>query len=249
MTTATDTQSPAAEEKQDEAVQESSVKLTPAGLIEWDESEADKESATAGAKLLNQVVPLFNKLQDITATFNAATDVDEAVKAWTPAENSEEAKLAKQIEQAKALIAKNEAILAETARKEVLASVAPDFDEAKVKAAFKDTRNELRERLKSIRETFDMLGYVEYELSPTGRKTAYKGTNEYGEILVKLYDMPNIEKGSSAGGSDDAAKAERKAAKDWGKANGWTVADKGQISKELLEAYRASLNSEESDDK
>ena len=216
-----------------------------ASQIEWDETAADSEDATAGQKLLNQVVPLYNHLVEVADTYAAATDVDEAVKGWKPTDEADIKKL-NQIEQAKAIIAKFEAELAEKARAEVLASVAPDFDEAKVKADYKDTRAELRDRLKSIRETFDMLGYVTYELSPTGRKTEYKGTNEYGETLVKLYDMPNIDaKGATSGGAvDEEAKAERKAAKEWGRANGWEVSDKGQINKELLTAYRESLTAE-----
>lgn len=205
----------------------------------WDEEAAGAETAGVGPKLLNQVVPLFKDLHSIADTYKAATDVDEAVKDYTFPEGSEEAGLAKQIEQAKALIAKNTAILDERAREAVIKSIDPNFDEAKTKAKFRDTRNDFRARYNSIRDTFEMLGYVEYELSPAGRKTNYKGTNEYGSILVAMGDIPSIERGgSSSGPVDEAAKAERKAAKAWGKANGWEVADKGQISKDLLEAYR-----------
>ena len=234
--TATETAAPAAEEAKTDHVAEV--------IASWDETAAGAEDAAVGPKLLNQVIPLFKKINKVADTYKAATDVDEAVKEYTFPEDSEEAKLAKQIEQAKALIAKNEAIIAESARKAVIASIDPNFDELKVKAEFKDTRNELRTKLTSIRDTFEMLGYVDYEISPAGRKTNYTGTNEYGEILVSLFDLPSIERGSKSGGTvDEAAKAERKAAKAWGKENGWTVADKGQISKELLEAYRESLNS------
>lgn len=211
----------------------------------WDEEAAGAETAGVGPKLLNQVVPLFKDLHTIADTYKAATDVDEAVKAYTFPEGSEEAGLAKQIEQAKALIAKNEAIIKERAREAVIKSIDPNFDEAKTKAKFRDTRNDFRARYNSIRDTFEMLGYVEYELSPAGRKTNYSGTNEYGSILVAMGDIPSIERGGSASGPvDEAAKAERKAAKAWGKANGWEVADKGQISKDLLEAYRASQSGE-----
>ena len=213
--------------------------------IEWDSAAASAEDAPVGPKLLNQVVPKYNELLDIVEKYNAATDVDEAVKSWTPAEGSEEAKLAKQIEQAEALIAKNKAIIAEAARKAVISSIDPDFDEAKVKAAYKDVRNELRTSVNAIRETFDMLGFVEYEISPAGRKTNYKGTNEHGELLVQLLDIPSIREGGKSGGTvDDAAKAERKAAKDWGRANGWEVKDKGQISSDLLNAYREAMANE-----
>lgn len=223
------------------AVEEDKVAET---IANWDEQAAGAEDAAVGPKLLNQVIPLFKKINAVADTYKAATDVDEAVKEYTFPEDSEEAKLAKQIEQAKALIAKNEAIIAESARKAVIASIDPNFDEMKVKASFKDTRNELRSKLTSIRDTFEMLGYVDYDISPAGRKTNYTGTNEYGTILVSLFDLPSIERGGKATGTvDEAAKAERKAAKAWGKENGWTVADKGQISKELLEAYRESLNS------
>lgn len=214
-------------------------------IAQWDSAKAGAEDAPVGPKLLNQVVPLFKSLGELAETFNAATDVDEAVKNYKFAEDSEEAKLAKQVEQAKALIAKNEAILAERARAAVIANVAPDFDEAKVKAEFKDTKTELRTKLTSIRDTFEMLGYVEYDISPAGRKTNYRGTNTYGDVLVHLFEYPSIDGGAKATGGkvDEEAKAERKAAKQWGKENGWEVADKGQISKDLLNAYRESLNS------
>lgn len=215
-----------------------------AEIKNWDSEKAGAEDAPVGPKLLNQVVPLFKSLEEIADTYNSATDVDEAVKNYTFPEDSEEAKLAKQVEQAKALIAKNEAILAERARAAVISNVAPDFDEAKAKSAYKDTRTELRSKLTSIRDTFEMLGYVEYDISPAGRKTNYRGTNSYGEILVHLFEFPSIEGGTKGNTKvDEEAKEERKAAKAWGKANGWEVADKGQISKDLLNAYRESLNS------
>lgn len=219
------------------------AKATEAKVLEaienWDEEKAGAEDAAVGPKLLNQVVPVFKELVAVADKYRAATDVDEAVKAYTFPEGSEEATLALQIEQAKALIAKNTAILDEAARKAVIANVDPNFDEQKVKAAFKDTRNDFRARFNSIRDTFEMLGYVEYDLSPAGRKTNYRGTNEYGSVLVALSDIPSIERGGSSNSPvDEAAKKERKDAKEWGKENGWEVADKGQISKDLLEAYR-----------
>jgi ribose 5-phosphate isomerase RpiB len=209
--------------------------------VEWDSVAADAETATIPQKLLNTVVPLFNELADIEAKFNAATDIEAAVaEVIETATDEESAKLKKQIEQATALIAKHTAVLEENARKAVLANIDPEFDEAKYKARHNDLRNELKDKGKSIQGTFKILGYVESKLSPAGRESDWKGNTPEGELLLKVLDVPKL--GTSAGSgtstkTDPAVAEFNKAAKQWAKDQGMTVADKGALSKEVKEAY------------
>src|SRR6059036_1313259 len=74
--------------------------------ITWDEAAANAETASVPQKLLNTVVPLYNKLIDIENKINAASDVDAAVAVYleSPDLDEETLTLKKQIEQAKSLI-------------------------------------------------------------------------------------------------------------------------------------------------
>jgi hypothetical protein len=213
--------------------------------IEFNAAAADDQNAPVGEKLIANVAPLFNSLLDQKDTFTAVTDVDAAVSEWEPS-TEDDIKLAKQVEQAKALIAKNEAVLAEKARAEVLAAIAPDFDEAKARAKFNDDRATLVDWLNSTRQTFDMIGFLKSEVTDKGRRHNWQGVTPDGEKLIEMFaNLPKLDsKGGSSTEADtpekEAAREERKQAKAWARANGEEVADKGQIAKELLERYRAA---------
>lgn len=206
--------------------------------IEWDTEAANTESASVGQKLLNHVVPLFNKLVDIATKFQAVTDLDAAAtEVANTATDEESVTLRKQIEQAKKLIEKNEAQLIAKARETLMADIDPEFDEAKVKAAYNDTKVELKKNLNNVRETFKLLGFVEAELSPAGRESNWTSKTPDGETLIQVMEIPKLEGNKETGGASDAVKEFNRSAKEWGRTNGFKVADKGALSTEVKEAY------------
>lgn len=207
--------------------------------IEWDTEAANTESATVGQKLLNHVVPLYNKLVDVATKFQAVTDLDAAAKEAADSDDSEEAvTLREQIEKAKRLIEHHEARLIEKARETLMADIDPEFDEAKVKAAYNDTKVELKKNLANVRETFKLLGFVEAEVSPAGRESNWTAKTPDGETLISVMDIPKLEGSKDSGsGASDAVKEFNRAAKEWGRKNGFKVADKGALSTEVKEAY------------
>lgn len=206
--------------------------------IEWDTEAANTESATVGQKLLNHVVPLYNKLVDIATKFQAVTDLDAAAaEVAANSDDEESVTLRKQIEQATKLIEKNQAQLLAKARETLMADIDPEFDEAKVKAAYNDTKVELKKNLGNVRETFKLLGFVEAEVSPAGRESNWSAKTPDGETLVAVMDIPKLEGNKETGGASEAVKEFNRAAKEWGRKNGFKVADKGALSTEVKEAY------------
>lgn len=206
--------------------------------IEWDTEAANTESATVGQKLLNHVVPLYNKLVEVATKFQAVTDLDAAAKdAVETMDDEESVTLREQMDKARKLLAHHEARLLEKARETLMADIDPEFDEAKVKAAYNDTKVELKKNLANVRETFKLLGFVEAEVSPAGRESNWTAKTSDGETLIAVMDIPKLEGTKDSGGASDAVKEFNRAAKEWGRKNGFKVADKGALSTEVKEAY------------
>jgi hypothetical protein len=208
--------------------------------IDWDESAAESESASVGQKLLNQLVPSYNKLVDVVERYRAATDVDEAVaQAVENSTDEEVVKLREQIEKAKRLIEHNQAAIDERVRQQVIESIDPEFDEDKYRAEYNDLRASIKTDGDNIRGTFKILGYVSAEQSPAGRLSNWKGENEFGNILLQVLDIPKLDAttGGSTSTTDPAVKEFNKAAKEWARSQGMKVADKGALSTEVKEAY------------
>ncbi len=207
--------------------------------ITWDEAAASAEDATVDQKLLNHVVPLYNKLVEVVTKFQAVTDLDSAVEEFGNTSTDEEVvKYREQIAKAEALIERNRAAIAEKGRAALMADIDPEFDEAKVKAAYNDTKVELKKNLTNVRDTFKLLGYVSAEVSPAGRESNWTAKNEAGELLLKVSDLPRLEGAKeSAGGASEAVKEFNRAAKEWARSQGMKVADKGALSTEVKEGY------------
>ena len=213
--------------------------------IDWDTEAANTESASVGSKLLNHVVPLYNKLVDIATKFQAVTDLDAAAAdAVETMDDEESVTLRDQISKAEKLIEKNRARLTEKARETLMADIDPEFDEAKVKAAYNDTKVELKKNLNNVRETFKLLGFVEAEVSPAGRESNWTAKTPDGEKLIQVMDIPKLEGAKESGGASEAVKEFNRNAKDWGRKNGFKVADKGALSTEVKEAYAKATGTE-----
>ena len=206
--------------------------------IDWDSEAANTESATIGQKLLNHVVPLYNKLVEIATKFQAVTDLDAAAAdAVETMDDEESMAMREQIAKAEKLIEHHKAALLAKARESLMADIDPEFDEAKVKAAYNDTKVELKKNLANVRETFKLLGFVDAELSPAGRESNWTAKTPDGETLISVMDIPKLEGTKDSGGASDAVKEFNRAAKEWGRKNGFKVADKGALSTEVKEAY------------
>lgn len=211
--------------------------------IEWDETAADAETASIPQKLLNTVVPTYNKLADIEAKYNAATDIDSAVEdEISNATDEESVKLRSDIEKAQKLIARNTAMLEESARKRVLDNIDPEFDEQKYRARHNDLRLALKEDAKNILGTFDLLGFVTQEKTETGGKGKLVAHTPEAELLLKVVNVAklggNERGGNSTTSKTDPAVAEfNRNAKAWAKEQGMEVAEKGALSKAVKEAY------------
>ena len=223
----------------EETVETTTAPVQATKRIEWDSAKASAEDASIDQKLLDHVVPLHNKLVDIVAKYQAVTDADAAVEEYGNTSDDAEIVAARElIEKATKMIEKQKAIISEKARAAVMDSIDPDFDEAKVKAEYNDTKVELKKNAANVRDTFKLLGYVESEVSPAGRESNWKALKPAGELLLKALDFPKLEGAvSTSGGASEAVKEFNRAAKEWARTNNMKVADKGALSTEVKEAY------------
>lgn len=237
-----------------EATEEETVETESAPEFElpehnWEEVIAD-ENAPAAPKLIAPIMLLANKANELRTKYLSMTDIDSAVESFVESTDDKEiAQWRKEMEQARKLLAKNEALIAEKAKKEVSAKLDPDFDEQKARAAYNDTMSAIKTAYnEGTRNIFKMLGHLTADVSPTGRETNWRATSGYGQLLLNAYRLPKLDKDdkseSNSSKADPAVTAWNKAAKEWGKANGFTVKDKGALALDLKEAYAKHLESE-----
>jgi len=238
----------------DEAVSEDTVEeeVEAFELPEHDWAEVIKdEAAPAAPKLLAPIMLLATEAGELRTKYLSMTDIDSAVESFLEStEDKEVVQWKKEIAQAHKLIAKNEALMAEKAKKSVTAEIDPDFDEQKARAAYNDKTSAIKTAYnEGTRNIFKMLGHLTADVSPTGRETNWRATSGYGQLLLNAYRLPKLDKDdktSSTSGTDPEVTKWNKAAKEWGRNNGFTVKDKGALSLELKEAYQKHLDSQKS---
>jgi hypothetical protein len=213
---------------------------------DWEAVIAD-ENAPAAPKLMAPIMLLANKANELRTKYLSMTDIDSAVESFVESTDDKEiAQWRKEMEQARKLLAKNEALIADKAKKEVTAKLDPNFDEQKARAAYNDTMSAIKTAYnEGTRNVFKMLGHLTADVSPTGRETNWRATSGYGQLLLNAYRLPKLDKEDSGSSSnsktDPTVTAWNKAAKEWGKANGFTVKDKGALALDLKEAYAKHL--------
>lgn len=211
--------------------------------IEWDSAKASAEDAPADLKLLDTVVPVYNHIVDLVEQFKKVEDLDSAVaEAIESSEDEEVLKWKEEVAKAEKLIAARNAMIDEKVRKVVQSEIAPDFDKGKLVADYNDSRADLKKNGTGIRDMFKLLNYVESETSPAGRESNFKGKTESGKILLQVLDIPKLEGEKIQTGASEAVKEFNRNAKEWGRKNGFTVADKGALSTDLKEKYSAATN-------
>lgn len=236
----------AVESDEDTAVDEAPAFELPEH--DWTAVIAD-ENAPAAPKLIAPIMLLANEANQLRTKYLQMTDIDAAVESYIESTDDAEFKeLRKQVEQAKKLIAKNEALMEEKAKAAVTSSIDPEFDEQKARAAYNDKTAAIKTAYnEGTRNVFKALGHLTADVSPTGRETNWRATSGYGQLLLNAYRLPKLDKGEDGGSTsktDPAVTAWNKAAKEWGRNNGFTVKDKGALSLELKEAYQKHLDSQ-----
>ena len=209
----------------------------------------EDENAPAAPKLLAPIMLLAKEAEELRTKYLSMTDIDSAVESYLESSDDKElAELKKQVAQAEKLIALNKAKMEEKARKAVSSKLDPDFDEQKARAAYNDKTSAIKTAYnEGTRNIFKTFGHLTADVSPTGRETNWRATTGYGQLLLNAYRLPKLDKddtGGSAKGTDPAVTAWNKAAKEWGRNNGFTVKDKGALSLELKEAYQKHLDSQ-----
>lgn len=215
---------------------------------DWQAVIAD-ENAPAAPKLIAPIMLLANEANELRTKYLSMTDIDSAVESYIESTDDKEiAQWKKEMEQAKKLLAQREALIEEKAKKAVTSEIDPNFDEQKARAAYNDKTSAIKTAYnEGTRNIFKMLGHLKSDVSPTGRETNWQATSGYGQLLLNAYRLPKLDKddsGATAGKTDPAVTAWNKAAKEWGRNNGFTVKDKGALSLELKEAYQKHLDSQ-----
>lgn len=214
----------------------------------WEEVIKD-ENAPAAPKLIAPIMLLAQEAQEVRTKYLSMTDIDSAVESYLESSDDKDVvELKKQIAQAEKLIQLNKAKLEEKARKAVTSELDPNFDEQKARASYNDKLSAIKTAYnEGTRNIFKMLGHLTADVSPTGRETNWRATSGYGQLLLNAYRMPKLDKDdsvSTSGKTDPEVTKFNKAAKEWGKKNGFTVKDKGALSLELKEAYQKHLDSQ-----
>lgn len=207
------------------------------------------ESAPAAPKLIAPIMLLAQEAQEVRTKYLSMTDIDSAVESYLESSDDKDVvELKKQIAQAEKLIQLNKAKLEDKARKAVTSELDPNFDEQKARASYNDKLSAIKTAYnEGTRNIFKMLGHLTADVSPTGRETNWRATSGYGQLLLNAYRMPKLDKDdsvSTSGKTDPEVTKFNKAAKEWGKKNGFTVKDKGALSLELKEAYQKHLDSQ-----
>lgn len=231
-------------EEQDDAAGEALVASFKFPEENWTEIAGNPDEYPARKTLLAPLVLAYQEAESIRAKYLAVTDIEQGVAAYIASNDSKEfAELRKQIEQAELLIAKNKATMEAKARAELMATVDPDFDEAKTVAKYNDLKSVIKTDGKELVPLFRKLNHIDADVSESGAAKNLRPATDYGYALLTVMDLPKLTKDEKSGSTtavDPAVTARNKAAKAWGAQNGWAVKDKGRPEVALLEAFAAA---------
>lgn len=223
-----------------ETAQEATTAAVPAAKPAREESKLsqDYDPQTVEGKLLDAVYEPRNQVIDLINSFRSMGDLDTLAKneIETAPEGSDIAALRDRVKLMKEKIAETEKLLIETSRASAAEKLDPDFDELKARVEIKETRAHAAEMYKIALATFEVLGHVDVIRDPLG-KSEYEATNDAGEALLNAQYIPNI-KGTK--GSAPQGDSKTTLVREWAKANGHDVSDRGRIAADIIAAYDAA---------
>ena len=200
--------------------------------------EADYDEFTVEGKLLDAVYGPYNELIEKINSFKSMGDLDTLAKneIENAEKDSEIGLLRDRVALMKSKIAETEKLLTETSRAQAAEKLDPDFDELKARVDIKETRAHAGDMFKVAFSTFEVLGHVETIKEPL-KSPELVALNDIGEALLLAQNTPNIKgtKGSAPQGENKTTLV-----REWAKAQGKEVSDRGRIAAEIIAEYEAA---------
>lgn len=211
------------------------VKHAPKSLAKLD---VDYDVTSVEGKLLDAVYGPYNDLVEKINNFKSMGDLDTLAK--NEIENAEpESEIGALRDRLKLMrdkIAQTEKLLTETSRAQAAEKLDPDFDELKARTDIKETRAHANEMFKIAFSTFEVLGHVETIKEPL-KSPELVAIDDIGESLLAAMNTPNI-KGTK--GSAPQGDSKTTLVREWAKAQGKDVSDRGRIAADIIAEYDAA---------
>ena len=218
-------------------------------------SETVTETTTLPASTFADVVAKirsdYDAVKRLRADYVAATDVDSAAQEILDSATSEHVVdiqgkemsipdvLAK-IENARKAIALLEPIVNEWAKNEAMTRNNADFSEPEARETYNDRQKAVKDQINSIVTIMETMGEFDDEGEPLTQ-----GAAQIREMESALPSRINKPGGGGSSASTGAADTETAAIRDWAKAKGMDVGEKGRIKQEIKDAYYAAKKSAE----
>lgn len=242
--TVTEANTEATEAEETDSVEETTEADFAPFEISEEEIEAGQNSDQFIEKFFAEAKPLYNQLIELSQSFKALNNIDDAVESFLKANNDPAiTALAEKLEKAKAMVAKIETELQSLATEHVRNSIAPGVTPEQIKRDYQDANVELNEKVTTLRPMFVYMGVISESKkeSATGKRPrsvfTSNGTKE-GDDFIKLLNRPSLSVAAPTG--------EGKLARIWAKATDWKdsegkpVAERGKPSAELIPAWKAA---------
>lgn len=192
---------------------------------------------SAYAALVAPVAETYKEVKSLRARYVSATDVDEALADIIDSEPSdtEWGQAIHKLDQARKAIAILEPKINEWAREKAVEQRAGDFDEQTERANYNDAQKRLKDIISATVTVLEQMGEFDEDGEPT--------TQQAAELRKMEADLPSrINKPGGGGGSTNSGGGDSEAAaiREWAKRNGMEVSQRGRISADVRDAYRAA---------
>lgn len=200
--------------------------------------------ASQFADVVNKLRADFDAVKRMRADYVAATDVDSAVDdilSSATAENVVDVQgremtvpdILTKIENARKAIALLEPIVNQWAKDEAIARNNADFDEPVARESYNDQQKSVKSNISSLITVMETMGEFDDEGEPL--------TDGAAAILEMESSLPSrINKPGGGSSSASTGDSETAAIREWAKAKGLEVGEKGRIKAEIKDAYYAA---------
>lgn len=191
-------------------------------------------------ELVEHVRGLFQNVTARRAKYVAATDVDSALEDIIDSEpqDTEMGTLISKLDAARRFIAENDPVVNDWARAKAMEQNSADFDEQKERADYNEAQKNLKEMLSSVVTVMITMNEFDEEGEPLT-----DGAAVIRELESKVPSRINKPGGGSGSTNSGGGDSEAAAIREWAKRNGVEVSQRGRISQEVRDAYKASQNS------